>query len=155
GGANRESTFLIRLRHLVHEAMLKLMQPTPTLPPGHPLLAYEYTESDRWNAEEMDTFHQGLLKYDKDFRSVAEEIGTKTVKQCIQFYYLWKKVCPEEYKRLRLIRRRQNADYSMRTDVEYEDIKMEDSRIPANDVELVSPVPRVDCLYANILIAQL
>jgi hypothetical protein len=54
--------------------MLKLMQPTPTLPPGHPLLAYEYTESDRWSAEEMDTFHQGLLKYDKDFRSVAEEV---------------------------------------------------------------------------------
>jgi hypothetical protein len=54
--------------------MLKLMQPTPTLPPGHPLLAYEYTESDRWSAEEMDTFHQGLLKYDKDFHSVAEEV---------------------------------------------------------------------------------
>ncbi|KAJ9581309.1 hypothetical protein L9F63_023515, partial [Diploptera punctata] len=142
GGRNKE--YALHLLHMchgnIHEAMLKLMQPTPTLPPGHPLLAYEYTESDRWNAEEMDTFHQGLLKYDKDFRSVAEEIGTKTVKQCIQFYYLWKKVCPEEYKRLRLIRRRQNADYSMRTDVEYEDIKMEDSRIPimANDVELVS-----------------
>jgi hypothetical protein len=56
------------------EAMLKLMQPTPMLPPGHPLLAYEYTESDRWSAEEMDAFHQGLLKYDKDFHSVAEEV---------------------------------------------------------------------------------
>jgi hypothetical protein len=54
--------------------MLKLMQPTPTLPSGHPLLAYEYTESDRWSAEEMDVFHQGLLKYDKDFHSVAEEV---------------------------------------------------------------------------------
>ena len=41
-------------------------------------------------------------------------------------------MCPEEYKRLRLIRRRQNADYSTRTDVEYEDIKMEDSRIPVS-----------------------
>jgi hypothetical protein len=58
------------------------------------------------------------------------QIGSKTVKQCIQFYYLWKKVCPDEYKRLRLIRRRQNADYVSRTDVDYEDIKMDDSRTP-------------------------
>lgn len=28
------------------------------------------------------------------------------MKQCVQFYYLWKKVCPEDYKRLRLGRRR-------------------------------------------------
>jgi len=60
------------------------------------------------------------------------QIGSKTVKQCIQFYYLWKKVCPEEYKRIRLMRRRQNADYGTRTDVEYEDIKIDDSRIPVS-----------------------
>jgi hypothetical protein len=63
--------------------MLKLMHPTPTLPPGHPLLAYEYTESDRWSAEEMDTFHQGLLKYDKDFRSVAEEVFSSLIPLCM------------------------------------------------------------------------
>lgn len=34
------------------------------------------------------------------------QIGSKTVKQCVQFYYLWKKICPEDYKRLRLGRRR-------------------------------------------------
>jgi uncharacterized ferritin-like protein (DUF455 family) len=60
------------------------------------------------------------------------QIGSKTVKQCIQFYYLWKKVCSEEYKRLRLMRRRQNADYGTHTDVEYEDIKIDDSRIPVS-----------------------
>lgn len=59
----------------LQQAMLKLMQPTPALPPGHPLLAYEYTESDRWSAEEMDIFHQGLLKYDKDFRSISNEVS--------------------------------------------------------------------------------
>jgi hypothetical protein len=54
--------------------MLKLMQPTPTLPPGHPLLAFDYTESDLWSTAETYAFHQGLLKYDKDFHSVAEEV---------------------------------------------------------------------------------
>ncbi|XP_066995962.2 serine-rich adhesin for platelets [Anabrus simplex] len=142
GGRNKE--YALHLLHMcrgnIHEAMLKLMQPTPALPPGHPLLAYQYCESDRWSADEMDTFHQGLLKYDKDFRSISQEIGSKTIKQCVQFYYVWKKVCPEEYKRLRLLRRRQNVDDSGRLEMEFDDIKTEDSRhsIPANDVELVS-----------------
>lgn len=34
------------------------------------------------------------------------------MKQCIQFYYLWKKVCPDDYKRLRIYRRkREQAGY--------------------------------------------
>jgi hypothetical protein len=35
---------------------------------------------------------------------------SKSVKQCIQFYYLWKKVCPEEYRRLRIIRRKREQE---------------------------------------------
>lgn len=37
-------------------------------------------------------------------------------------------MCPEEYKRLRLIRRRQNVDYSGRIDMEFEEIKVEEPR---------------------------
>lgn len=32
------------------------------------------------------------------------------MKHCIQFYYLWKKVCPDEYRRLRVIRRKREQD---------------------------------------------
>lgn len=32
------------------------------------------------------------------------------MKECIQFYYLWKKVCPEEYRKLRVIRRKREQD---------------------------------------------
>nr|CAD7257036.1 unnamed protein product [Timema shepardi] len=75
GGRNKE--YALHLLHMchgnIHEAMLKLMQPTPFLPSGHPLLAYDYCESDRWSADEMDSFHQGLLKHDKDFLSIAQE----------------------------------------------------------------------------------
>jgi len=33
-----------------------------------------------------------ILKFDKTFSEISQEVGTKTVKQCIEFYYLWKKV---------------------------------------------------------------
>ena len=44
-------------------------------------------------------------------------MGSKTVKQCVQFYYLWKKVCAEEYKRLRIIRRKREQEelYNLRS----------------------------------------
>jgi hypothetical protein len=48
------------------------------------------------------------------------QIGSKTLKQCIQFYYLWKKVCPEEYKRIRLSRRRNrdfDFDFEFKSDI--------------------------------------
>lgn len=40
---------------------------------------------------------------------------TKSVKQCIQFYYLWKKVLPDEHKRLRVLRRKREQLYNLRS----------------------------------------
>ncbi|XP_067210599.1 zinc finger protein 541 isoform X4 [Linepithema humile] len=104
GGRNKE--YALHLLHMckgnIHEAMVKLMRPTPTLPMEHPLLSYECHESDRWTSHEMDTFYQGLLKYNKDFTAISRDVGAKTAKQCVQFYYLWKRLCPDEYKRLRI-----------------------------------------------------
>lgn len=81
--------------------MIKLMRPTPPLPAQHPLLSYECRESDRWTSQEMEAFYQGLLEYHKDFSGIARDICTKSAKQCTQFYYLWKKLCPDEYRRVR------------------------------------------------------
>lgn len=36
------------------------------------------------------------------------QITTKTIKQCIQFYYVWKKVCVDEYRKLKYLRERKN-----------------------------------------------
>lgn len=77
------------------------MRPTSSLPADHPLLSYVCHESDRWTPHEMDMFYQGLLKYNKDFSGISRDIGSKSTKQCVQFYYLWKRLCPDEYKRLR------------------------------------------------------
>ena len=45
------------------------------------------------------------------------QICSKSVKECIQFYYLWKKVCPDDYKRLRTLRRKRNQNplYNLRS----------------------------------------
>ncbi|XP_012055019.1 PREDICTED: uncharacterized protein LOC105618089 [Atta cephalotes] len=104
GGRNKE--YALHLLHMckgnIHEAMVKLMRPTPILPMEHPLLSYECHESDRWTSHEMDAFYQGLLKYNKDFSAISRDVGAKTAKQCVQFYYLWKRLCPDEYKSLRI-----------------------------------------------------
>lgn len=54
--------------------MLKLMRPNPSLPSDHPLLCYQYSESDKWASSEIDAFHQALLKHDKDFHYIAQDV---------------------------------------------------------------------------------
>ncbi|XP_064623846.1 uncharacterized protein LOC135485588 isoform X2 [Lineus longissimus] len=117
-GNNKE--YAVHLLHLVegdiHKALRMLMQGEARYPKGHSLASYRYQESDSWSTEEIETYHQALLKCDKDFFSIAVEIK-KTTKQCIEFYYLWKKVCPDEYKRLRILRRKREQDemYNLRS----------------------------------------
>lgn len=130
---------------MLQDAMLKLMQPAPILPSDHPLLCYQYSESDKWTSSETDIFHKALLKYDKDFRSIAQEvrnrkersgleltwrfqIGTKTIKQCIQFYYVWKKVCIDEYRKLKYLRERRHS-HSKGTDSELEEKLYPDAKL--------------------------
>lgn len=108
--------------------MLKLIGPNPSLPSDHPLLCYQYNESDRWSSSEIDAFHQALLAHDKDFHRIAREVRTKTVKQCVQFFYMWKKICVEDYRRFKQSRdRRCGFRRGMEADAEekqYPDAKL-------------------------------
>ncbi|BFZ12228.1 hypothetical protein BsWGS_15263 [Bradybaena similaris] len=114
-GCNVE--YALHLLHLakgdISEAMLMLMADPPMLPVGHPMLDYKYQESDSWNSNEMERFYRSIMIHDKDFFKVSKDVGTKSVKQCVQFYYVWKKVCPDDYRRLRLGRGKQ-SDYNTR-----------------------------------------
>ncbi|CAG2161919.1 unnamed protein product, partial [Oppiella nova] len=126
-GSGRNKEYAMHLLYIsngdIQEAIVKLLEPHPTISDGHPLSDYHYPENDIWVPQEIESYQCALNKCDKDFFSIAKEvwdllttisirIGTKSVKQCIQFYYMWKKVCPEEYRRLRVIRRkRENETY--------------------------------------------
>ncbi|XP_060525589.1 uncharacterized protein LOC132701551 isoform X3 [Cylas formicarius] len=148
GGRNKE--YAMHLLHMcggnIHDAMLRLMQPSPNLPADHPLLAYQYSESDKWSSLETEVFHRALLKFDKDFARISDEIKTKTAKQCIQFYYVWKKVCSDEYGRLKAVRQlKRNHNNS----------QMESDEKPYPDVRLLgiadseSPMRNFACEYPD------
>ncbi|XP_053204649.1 transcription factor mef2A-like isoform X2 [Panonychus citri] len=114
-GAGRNIEFALHLLNIcdgdLEEAISKLLNTDPIkLKPDHPLIDYQYPESDVWSQEEINLYYQALIKFDKDFNAIAQKVETKTVKECIQFYYLWKKICPEEYKRLRIVRRRKEQE---------------------------------------------
>ncbi|CAH0400558.1 unnamed protein product [Chilo suppressalis] len=51
--------------------------------------------------DEVEAFLAGLGHYDKDFYRITQLVRTKDSKQCIQFYYFWKKVT-KDYKTLYL-----------------------------------------------------
>ncbi|KAF6035020.1 hypothetical protein EB796_006675 [Bugula neritina] len=62
---------------------------------------YHYQNSDLWSPEDIQIFRDVIARVDKDFISITKEFkGRKTHKQCVEFYYFWKKVCIDEYKRL-------------------------------------------------------
>jgi hypothetical protein len=54
------------------------------------------TTRQPWQPYEVDAFYEGLVRYHKDFTMVSAHVGTKSVKDCVEFYYMWKNVCYEE-----------------------------------------------------------
>ncbi|XP_065307592.2 zinc finger protein 541-like [Dermacentor albipictus] len=133
GGRNREYAFhiLALCQGNLQEATLRLMEREPRLPGGHPLLTYRYPECHRWSREEMERFQDGLATFDKDFLHVATKVGTKNVQQCVEFYYVWKKVAPEEYRRLRCLRRRRELDQAAPEEDDMEEMAGSPSAMPA------------------------
>ncbi|XP_068619111.1 zinc finger protein 541 [Battus philenor] len=75
----------------IRAATLRLMS-RPAAPSQH---------ESRWTPDEVEAFLAGLGHYDKDFYRISQLIRTKDSKQCVQFYYFWKKVT-KDYKSLYL-----------------------------------------------------
>ncbi|XP_037550686.1 mitotic deacetylase-associated SANT domain protein [Nematolebias whitei] len=93
GGTNQELA-----HHCLHEskgdvmaALSMLMLMEPIFPKSHHLSNYHYSGSDRWTAAERRLFNKGIAAYKKDFFMVQKEVTTKTVAQCVEFYYTYKK----------------------------------------------------------------
>ncbi|XP_011489874.1 ELM2 and SANT domain-containing protein 1 isoform X3 [Oryzias latipes] len=93
GGTNQELVL-----HCLHESggnlletLERLMLQEPIFPVDHHLKNYHYSGSDRWTREEKRYFNKGISAYRKDFFLVQTLVQTKTVAQCVEFYYTYKK----------------------------------------------------------------
>ncbi|KAG1957521.1 zinc finger protein [Pimephales promelas] len=58
----------------------------------HPLNDYHYTGSDKWTAQEMKVFKKALVDHDKDFQQIHNVLQTKSIAQCVEYYYNMKKL---------------------------------------------------------------
>ncbi|CAN0257073.1 unnamed protein product, partial [Phaeothamnion confervicola] len=46
---------------------------------------------ERWSPLEIAIFEGAVFKHGKLFHEIAKVVGTKSVQECIAFYYMWKK----------------------------------------------------------------
>ncbi|XP_051882583.1 mitotic deacetylase-associated SANT domain protein [Pristis pectinata] len=93
GGTNQELTL-----HCLHEAKGNVLAALNMLlikksPRGksRALINYHYAGSDQWTSQEKVMFNKGLAAHKKDFFLVQKLVKTKTVAQCVEFYYTYKK----------------------------------------------------------------
>ncbi|XP_051941483.1 mitotic deacetylase-associated SANT domain protein [Hippocampus zosterae] len=93
GGSNQELAHhcLHRSNGDIMAALSLLMLSDPVFPTSHSLSDYHYSGSDKWSAAERRQFNKGMAAYKKDFFMVQKQVSTKTVAQCVEFYYSYKK----------------------------------------------------------------
>ncbi|XP_010639118.1 zinc finger protein 541 isoform X1 [Fukomys damarensis] len=94
GGTNLELAL-----HCLHEAQGSIQVALEMLllrgaqkPRTHPLANYRYTGSDIWTPMEKRLFKKAFCAHKKDFYLIHKMIQTKTVAQCVEYYYIWKKM---------------------------------------------------------------
>ncbi|XP_063471846.1 zinc finger protein 541 isoform X4 [Symphalangus syndactylus] len=94
GGTNLELAL-----HCLHEAQGNVQVALETLllrgphkPRTHLLADYRYTGSDVWTPIERRLFKKAFYAHKKDFYLIHKTIQTKTVAQCVEYYYIWKKM---------------------------------------------------------------
>ncbi|XP_074461138.1 zinc finger protein 541-like [Larus michahellis] len=73
------------------EAAEMLRAGPPRRPESHPLADYHYTGSDTWTPVEEQLFKEAFYLHKKNFRLIQKQIQTKSVSQCVEYYYTWKK----------------------------------------------------------------
>ncbi|XP_074427637.1 zinc finger protein 541-like [Larus michahellis] len=87
--------------HCLHEAQGDVLEAAemlragpPRRPESHPLADYHYTGSDTWTPVEEQLFKEAFYMHKKNFRLIQKQIQTKSVSQCVEYYYTWKKKNP-------------------------------------------------------------
>ncbi|XP_027537704.1 transcriptional-regulating factor 1 isoform X4 [Neopelma chrysocephalum] len=94
GGTNSEYALhsLFEAKGDIMVALEKLLLRKPVRLKCHPLANYHYAGSDKWTHQERRLFKEALSTYSKDFIYVQKMVKSKTVAQCVEYYYTWKKI---------------------------------------------------------------
>ncbi|NXX48880.1 TREF1 factor, partial [Tricholaema leucomelas] len=94
GGTNSEYALhsLFEANGDIMVALEKLLLRKPVRLKCHPLANYHYAGSDKWTHQERRLFKEALSTYSKDFGFVQKMVKSKTVAQCVEYYYTWKKI---------------------------------------------------------------
>ncbi|XP_027953294.1 transcriptional-regulating factor 1 isoform X5 [Eumetopias jubatus] len=94
GGTNSEFALhsLFEAKGDVMAALEMLLLRKPVRLKCHPLANYHYAGSDKWTSLERKLFNKALATYSKDFIFVQKMVKSKTVAQCVEYYYTWKKI---------------------------------------------------------------
>ncbi|XP_067844946.1 transcriptional-regulating factor 1-like isoform X2 [Heptranchias perlo] len=94
GGTNRELALhcLFEADGNILVAVEILLMKMPIKAKCHPLADYHYAGSDKWTTMERKLFNKALSVHNKDFFLVQKMVKSKTMAQCVEYYYTWKKV---------------------------------------------------------------
>ncbi|XP_074920458.1 transcriptional-regulating factor 1 isoform X3 [Chelonoidis abingdonii] len=94
GGTNSEYALhsLFESKGDIMVALEMLLLRKPVRLKCHPLANYHYAGSDMWTPLERRLFNKALSTYNKDFIFVQRMVKSKTVAQCVEYYYTWKKI---------------------------------------------------------------
>ncbi|XP_011928369.1 PREDICTED: transcriptional-regulating factor 1 isoform X5 [Cercocebus atys] len=93
GGTNSEFALhsLFEAKGDVMVALEMLLLRKPVRLKCHPLANYHYAGSDKWTSLERKLFNKALATYSKDFIFVQKMVKSKTVAQCVEYCYTWKR----------------------------------------------------------------
>ncbi|XP_014806691.1 PREDICTED: transcriptional-regulating factor 1 isoform X5 [Calidris pugnax] len=143
GGTNSEYALhsLFEAKGDIMLALEKLLLRKPVRLKCHPLANYHYAGSDKWTHQERRLFKEALSTYSKDFIFVQKMVKSKTVAQCVEYYYTWKKILRLGRKhRTRLEKRREECLTSGEEEVLEEDEEIEEDRKEEREMQK-SPDP--------------
>ncbi|XP_068255968.1 transcriptional-regulating factor 1 isoform X4 [Nyctibius grandis] len=143
GGTNSEYALhsLFEAKGDIMIALEKLLLRKPVRLKCHPLANYHYAGSDKWTHQERRLFKEALSTYSKDFIFVQKMVKSKTVAQCVEYYYTWKKILRLGRKhRTRLEKKREECLTSGEEEVLEEDEEIEEDRKEEREMQK-SPDP--------------
>ncbi|XP_062427861.1 transcriptional-regulating factor 1 isoform X5 [Rhea pennata] len=152
GGTNSEYALhsLFEAKGDIMVTLEKLLLRKPVRLKCHPLANYHYAGSDKWTHQERRLFKEALSTYSKDFIFVQKMVKSKTVAQCVEYYYTWKKILRLGRKhRTRLEKKREECLTSGEEEVLEEDEEIEEDRKEEREMQK-SPDPPAIPLVGSI-----